>query len=109
MSLFPESSYDEDMKKPSFLDSELTIDERVADLISQLTLEEKLWMITSDMHGVERLGIKPCAVGTEVARGWSSHDETQFCTVFPQTIGLAATFDKKTIKKTRNHIRVSFI
>lgn len=85
--------------KYSFLNPELSIDERVADLLSQLSLEEKLWMITSDMHGVERLGIKHCAVGTEVARGWSSHDETQFCTVFPQTIGLAATFDKATIKK----------
>ena len=85
--------------KDAFMNPDLPIEERVSDLISKLTLEEKLWMITSDMHGVERLGVKHCAIGTEVARGWSSHDETQYCTVFPQTIGLAATFDRATIKK----------
>lgn len=80
-----------------FRNCKLSIEDRVKALLEELTLEEKVGMLCSHQKGVERLGIKDCEIGTEVARGFSSHDETQFCTVFPQTIGLAASFDRKLI------------
>ena len=82
-----------------FRDESLSIDERVSDLISQLTVEEKFGLITSHQQAIERLGIKERTIGTEFARGWSSHEETEYCTVFPQTIGMASTFDEELIHK----------
>ena len=81
----------------NFRDESLTIKERVTDLISRLTVEEKMGFLTSTQQAVERLGIKERSIGTEFARGWSSHEETEYCTVFPQTIGMAQTFNEKLI------------
>lgn len=82
-----------------YKDSSKPIEERVKNLIGQLTVEEKIGFLTGRQAPVERLGIKERFIGTEFARGWSSHDETQFCTVLPQTIGMANTFDKELINK----------
>ncbi len=76
-----------------YLDMALPLEERVNDLLSRLTLEEKCGLLTGHMPAIPRLHIKECYLGTEVARGFVSHDETQTCTVFPQPIGFAATFN----------------
>jgi len=44
-------------QKADFRDTKLNIDERVAALISQLTLEEKIELLGFNHDGVERLGI----------------------------------------------------
>lgn len=75
------------------------IEERIDSLINELTVDEKIGFLTGRQAPVERLGIKERFIGTEYARGWSSHEETQFCTVLPQTIGMASTFDKELINK----------
>jgi len=73
-----------------FQDPSLPIDRRVADLISRMTLEEKIAQMVHESPAIERLGVPPynwwneCLHG--VARGGAA-------TVFPQAIGLAATFD----------------
>lgn len=82
-----------------FKDPAQPIEIRVNSLISELTAEEKIGLLTGHQAPVERLGIKERFIGTEFARGWSSHEETQFCTVLPQTIGMANTFDKELINK----------
>lgn len=63
------------------------------DLISQLTPDEKISLLTSRQSAVPRLGIKAWNIGTEVARGYVGRDG-DISTVFPQPIGLAATFDR---------------
>ena len=83
----------------TYTDTTKSIEERVENLISELTVEEKIGLLTGHQFAIERLGIKERFIGTEFARGWSSHDETQFCTVLPQTIGMAGTFDKDLIYK----------
>ncbi|MCQ2591342.1 MAG: glycoside hydrolase family 3 C-terminal domain-containing protein [Treponema sp.] len=80
-----------------FNNPEKTIEERIVALIKELTVDEKIGFLTGRQAPVERLGIKERYIGTEYARGWSSHDESQFCTVLPQTIGMASTFDKDLI------------
>lgn len=82
-----------------FTDPTKTIEERINSLINELTVDEKIGFLTGRQAPVERLGIKERFIGTEYARGWSSHEETQYCTVLPQTIGMASTFDKELINK----------
>ena len=84
-----------------FQDNSLPIDERVNALLKELTIDEKLSLLTCKQQSVERLEIKPCKIGTEAARGIVSrsafNDEVQFgeaaTTVFPEPFGLAASFD----------------
>ncbi|MCR4580660.1 MAG: hypothetical protein K5681_09980 [Treponema sp.] len=82
-----------------FTDPTKPIEERINSLIKELTVDEKIGLLTGHQAPIERLGIKERFIGTEFARGWSSHEETQFCTVFPQTIGMSSTFDKELINK----------
>ncbi|MGN1089780.1 MAG: glycoside hydrolase family 3 protein, partial [Huintestinicola sp.] len=78
---------------------ELTIGERVKDLLSRLTLDEKIDMLSGHQKAVERLGISEWYIGTEVARGFVSREDGQVSTVTPQPIGMASTFDKELMYK----------
>ncbi len=76
-----------------FRDNQYTPEERLADLLSRLTLDEKVHMLSTHQHAVPRLGIGEWFVGCEVARGFVSKNPDEPSTVFPQPIGLASTFD----------------
>lgn len=86
------------MPKYKFLDKSLTLRERIGDMLSLLTTEEKIYMLSSCQKAVPRLGIEEWHVGCEVARGYVSRGENgqtaEISTVFPEPIGMAATFDK---------------
>ena len=87
------------MKKYKFNDSTLDMKERVADLLSRLTIDEKASMLSSHMAAVPRLGIKEWYVGSEVARGYVSRNPDEPTTVFPQPIGLSGTFDTELMQQ----------
>ena len=82
-------------KKYAFLDNSKPIRERIADLLSRLTIDEKIAMLPSHMQGVPRLGISEWYVGCEVARGYVGRqgEIDEVSTVFPQPIGMASMFD----------------
>ncbi len=85
-----------------FLDKSLSFDERTAALLKELTLEEKLGLLTTHMNAVPRLGIKEGWIGAEVARGLVCRDNKNGeapTTVFPEPFGLAATFDADVMSK----------
>lgn len=76
-----------------FRDPSIPMRERVSDLLSRLTIEEKTNMLSSHMAAVPRLGVGEWFVGTEAARGYVGRDDSEISTVFPQPIGMASMFD----------------
>jgi len=73
-----------------FQNPELSMSDRVDDLISRLTLEEKVGQLMYGAPAVERLGIPQYNWWNECLHGVARNGRA---TVFPQAIGLAATFD----------------
>lgn len=92
LTILPCKSQTLDPKKQDFpfYNPSLSIDERVADLISRLTLEEKANQMLHNTDAVERLGIVPYNYWNEALHGVGRSGNA---TVFPQAIGLGATFD----------------
>ena len=77
-----------------FRDPGLPIDVRVADLVSRLTLSEKISLMWSTQPAISRLGIAARNVGSEVLHGVAY----QTATMFPQAEGLAHTWDPNLIQ-----------
>ena len=72
---------------------------RAKDLVEKLTIDEKLLLLTTHHHAVERLGMGEFYIGTEVARGYVGRSKEKISTVFPQPEGLASTFDREIMYK----------
>ena len=82
------------MNQPAYLDTNLSIPERVQDLLSRLTLDEKVAMMNHPAQGVPRLGIPAYNFWSEALHGVAGNGRA---TVFPQAIGMAATWDRDLI------------
>jgi beta-glucosidase len=80
---------------------------RIDDLLSRLTLAEKISLLHQFQPAIPRLGMPPFKTGTEALHGiaWSTDRDhngavvTANGTVFPQAIGLASTWDTALIRK----------
>jgi beta-glucosidase len=97
-SLMPERNkrYSYDFQNPS-----LPIDERVNDLVSRLTLEEKVGQMLNSAPAIERLGIPAYNWWNECLHGVA---RTPFkVTVYPQAIGMAATWDKNSLHQMADY------
>ncbi len=73
-----------------FLDESLDIGERVDDLVSRMSLEEKVGQMMNDAPAIPRLNVPAHEYWNECLHGVARAGKA---TVFPQAIGLAATFD----------------
>jgi beta-glucosidase len=76
------------------MNSSLTVDQRVNDLVSRLSLEEKVHQMVGDSPAISRLGIPEYTWWNEALHGVA---RAGIATVFPQAIGLAATWDNSLI------------
>ncbi len=73
-----------------FRNPDLATEKRIDDLLSRLTLDEKVSLMVERAAGVERLGIPRFPWWNEALHGVA---RTGRATVFPQAIALAATWD----------------
>ena len=73
-----------------FLNPDLALDARVADVVGRLTLEEKVGQLMNTAPAIPRLGIPAYDWWSEGLHGVA---RAGVATVFPQAIGLAATWD----------------
>src|SRR5678810_78021 len=91
-SLIAQKKYDYDFQNPS-----LPIEKRVNDLVSRLTLEEKVSQMLNATPAIDRLGIPAYDWWNECLHGVA---RTKFKTTsYPQAIAMAATFDVDAMKK----------
>ncbi|ANF94625.1 glycoside hydrolase family 3 C-terminal domain-containing protein [Paenibacillus bovis] len=91
----------EQTTKYPFQDHTLELDERVHDLVSRLSEEEKIESMLQYQPAVERLGIGAYKHGTEAAHGIAWLGEATF---FPQPVGLACTWDSELMHRIGNVI-----
>lgn len=80
-----------------FRNPDLPLEQRVNDLISRLTLEEKAQLMKHTAPAIPRLGIPAYNWWNEALHGVARTKEN--VTVFPQAIGMAATFDAPALQK----------
>jgi beta-glucosidase len=73
----------------------------VKDLIARLTLEEKVGLMGHPARGVPRLGIPAYNYSNEALHGVARNGRA---TVFPQVIGMAATWDPELIQRVASAI-----
>jgi beta-glucosidase len=73
-----------------YQDPSLPVEERVKDLVSRMTLEEKVSQTLNASPAIERLGIPEYDWWNECLHGVA---RAGIATVFPQAIGLAATWN----------------
>ena len=77
-------------QKLPYQDASLSPEERAADLVQRLTLEEKVSLMQNNSSAVPRLGIKPYEWWNEALHGVARNG---LATVFPQAIGMGAAFN----------------
>ncbi len=89
--VLPCASWAQDQQtKPPYLDPALTPEQRAADLVSRMTLAEKVSQMQNIAVAIPRLGIPAYDWWNEALHGDA---RAGVATVFPQAIGLAATWD----------------
>lgn len=79
----------------------LSSEERAKDLIARLTLREKVLLMQDQSPAIPRLGIKKFNWWSEALHGLANNDSV---TVFPEPIGMAASFDDSLVYKIFNAV-----
>ena len=87
--------------KYPYQDTKLTAEQRADDLLQRLTLEEKVALMQNNSPAIPRLGIKPYEWWNEALHGVA---RAGLATVFPQAIGMAATWDDALFQQVASSI-----
>lgn len=88
--------FNQNGKKDIYEDPTALLDERVNDLLSQMAIEEKISLLNDNAPEIKRLGVAKYNHGNEALHGIVRPGKF---TVFPQAIGLAATWNPDLIRK----------
>ncbi len=75
--------------KPAYLDTSLSPEQRAADLVRRMTLEEKATQLVNQARAIPRLDVPAYDWWSEALHGVAVDGTTEY----PEPIGLAATFD----------------
>jgi beta-glucosidase len=87
--LIGSASFGQQLGNAPYLDPNLSPERRAADIVSRMTLEEKALQMQSAAPAIPRLGVPAYNWWNEALHGVVQGRAT----VFPQAVGLAATFD----------------
>jgi beta-glucosidase len=90
---------------PAFKNPEISVEKRAEDLVSRMTLEEKVSQIGHTADAITRLGVPEYNWWNEGLHGVARAGNA---TVFPQAIGLAATFDEPLMHQVAEAISTEF-
>ncbi|WP_114950921.1 glycoside hydrolase family 3 protein [Sphingosinicella terrae] len=90
---------------PTYRDTDRSFEERARDLVGRMTLEEKASQLVNDAPAIPRLGIREYNWWNEGLHGVAGAGHA---TVFPQAIGLAATFDAEHVEAVADVIGIEF-
>ena len=80
---------------PAYLNPALPAAQRAADLVGRMTLQEKLSQLNNDARAIPRLKVPAYNYWNEALHGVARDG---IATVFPQAIGIAATFDAPLVR-----------
>lgn len=86
-----------DAQEHLFRNTNLPLETRVNDLVSHLTLEEKVLQMMENAPAIDRFGIPAYNWWNEALHGVARSGDT--VTVFPQAIALAANFDSEAMEQ----------
>ncbi|OFY65834.1 MAG: glycoside hydrolase [Bacteroidetes bacterium RBG_13_42_15] len=91
----------ENPKKPIYLNTAYSFQERAADLVSRMTLEEKQSLLGNTMPAVPRLGINPYDVWGEALHGVMGRTfiSGRTATSFPNSVALGSAWDPDLMKR----------
>jgi beta-glucosidase len=89
------AAWGQDAQKPAYLDPSLPAEQRAADLVHRMTLEEKASQLVNQARAIPRLNVPAYDWWSESLHGVLRNGTTEF----PEPIGLGATFDPATIHK----------
>ena len=101
----PTLSAQQSSAEPAYKNAKLSIEQRVGDLVSRMTLEEKVSQLGHTADAVPRLGIPEYNWWNEGLHGVA---RAGYATVFPQAIGMAATFDEPLMHQIADVISTEF-
>ncbi|MEJ2083885.1 MAG: hypothetical protein P8Y94_17415 [Acidobacteriota bacterium] len=91
-----------DSRKPIYLDTRYSFEERAADLISRMTLEEKQSQLGNTMPAIPRLGVNAYDVWGEALHGvlgFRRGGSGRFPTSFPNSVAAGASWDPALIQR----------
>ena len=103
--LSPPARAQQDSADAPYLNPKLPLDQRVDDLISRMTLEEKVAQTGHIAPAIPRLHVPAYNWWNEGLHGVA---RAGFATVFPQAIGMAATFDVPLMHEAAQTISTEF-
>ena len=90
-----------EVTSPVFRDPNRDLEERVRDLVARLSLEEKISQMVYFSSALSRVGIPEYNWWNECLHGVA---RAGVATVFPQAIGLAASFNQELVEKVASAI-----
>lgn len=89
---------------PIYLDTSYSFEERAADLVSRMTLEEKQAQLINTMPDIPRLGTNAYQVWGEALHGLASFFKPTPATSFPNSVALGASWDPDLAQRETNAI-----
>jgi beta-glucosidase len=87
--------WSQNAEQPAYLNPALPAEQRAADLVHRMTVEEKVTQLVNESRAIPRLNVPAYDWWSEALHGVATDGTTEF----PEPIGLAATFDADAIHR----------